>query len=76
MSENYHEEQKRRIERDLASFADPGSVATTGSGRRFTAEWTMRGETRGATFTMSPDSGVTVQIRHHELTCPGLGTRG
>ena len=62
MSENYHEEQKRRIERDLASFADPGSVATTGSGRRFTAEWTMRGEIRGATFTMSPVRGITVQI--------------
>ena len=59
---DYHEEQKRRIERDLASFADPGSVATTGKGRRFTAEWTMRGEDRKATLTMSPDSGVTVHI--------------
>ena len=38
MSGDYHEEQKGRIERDLASFADPGSVATTGNGRRFTAE--------------------------------------
>ena len=62
MSGNYHEEQKRRIERDLASFADPGSVATTGKGRSFTAEWTMRGEDRKATFTMSPDSGATVYI--------------
>ena len=62
MSGNYHEEQKRRIERDLASFADPGSVATTGNGRRFTAEWTMRGESCKATFTMSPDSGATVYI--------------
>ena len=62
MSGNYHEEQKTRIERDLASFADPGSVTTTGKGRSFTAEWTMRGESRKATFTMSPDRGVTVYI--------------
>ena len=50
-----------RIRRDLASFGDPGaSVDVEGSDRRFRAGWTMRGESREATFSVSPDQGVWV----------------
>ena len=45
-----------RIRRDLASFGDPGaSVDVDGSGRSFRAAWTMRGEPREATFSLSLD---------------------
>ena len=57
MLENYH----KRIERDLASFADPGSVEVVPSGRTLYAEWKMRGEPRAATFTFSPDRGISVK---------------
>ena len=60
MHERYYESRKARIESDLASFADPGGVSVSGGKRRFLVEWTMRGESREATFTVSPDSGVTV----------------
>ena len=62
MNEDYHERQKNRIESDLTSFADPGGVKVDGKARRFTAEWTMRGEPREATFTASSDRGVTVNM--------------
>ena len=57
MLESYH----KRIELDLASFADPGSVEVIPSGRTLYAEWKMRGEPREATFTFSSDSGVSVK---------------
>lgn len=60
MHERYYESRRARIESDLASFADPGGVGVSGGKRSFLAEWTMRGESREATFTVSPDSGVTV----------------
>lgn len=50
-----------RIRHDLASFGDPGaSVEVDGSKRQFRAAWTMRGEPREATFSLSPDQGVQV----------------
>lgn len=53
-----------RIRRDLASFGDPGaSVDVDGSGRSFRAAWTMRGEPREATFSLSLDQGVRVAAR-------------
>lgn len=52
-----------RIRRDLASFGDPGaSVDVDGSERRFRATWTMRGEPREATFSLSLDQGVRVTV--------------
>lgn len=50
-----------RIRRDLASFGDPGAkVDVEGSERKFRASWTMRGEPREATFSLSLDQGVRV----------------
>ena len=50
-----------RIRRDLASFGDPGaSVDVDGPERRFRAVWTMHGESREATFSLSRDQGVWV----------------
>ncbi len=59
MLEGY-QETENRIETDLASFADPGSVSVIRSGRTLLAEWKMRGESREATLTVSPDSGIKV----------------
>ena len=59
---------KSRIERDLASFGDPGAtVNVTGSGRRFRAEWTMRGTDREALFSTSLDRGVWVDVGGRHL---------
>ena len=54
---------KNRIEHDLASFADPGTpVSVSGSGRTYRGSWTMRGRDREATFSISRDQGVSVQV--------------
>ena len=60
MVDNYNEMMRGRIESDLTSFADPGGVRLSGSGRRLVAEWTMRGEPREATFTVSQERGIAV----------------
>ena len=65
MATQTHEQSKNRIETDLASFADPGGVRVQGTGRRFFGEWKMRGEPCEATFTVSPERGITV---HHDGT--------
>ena len=58
---DYFDEWNERIRRDLASFGDPGaSVDVDGSARTFRASWTMRGESREATFFVSRDQGVWV----------------
>ena len=58
---DYFEYWNERIRRDLASFGDPGAnVDVEGSARTFRAGWTMRGESREATFSVSPDQGVRV----------------
>ena len=62
MFDNYNEMIRGRIESDLTSFADPGGVRLNVSGRRFVAEWTMRGKPREATFTVSQERGVTVKV--------------
>lgn len=62
MPENLQENRQARIESDLASFADPGGIKVSGAGRRFHAEWRMRGEPREATFTASAERGITVHI--------------
>ena len=50
-----------RIRHDLASFGDPGtSVDVDGTERTFRASWTMRGEPRESTFSVSRDEGVWV----------------
>ncbi len=58
---DYFEYWNERIRRDLASFGDPGaSVEIEGAARTFRAGWTMRGESREATFSVSRDQGVLV----------------
>ena len=58
----FSESWKRRIERDLASFADPGTtVEVTGSGRSFRAAWSLRGTNREALFSVSLEGGVSVR---------------
>ena len=64
MLESYQETAEARIESDLASFADPGSVSVIRSGRTLLAEWKMRGEPREATLTVSPDSGIKVNTEN------------
>ena len=62
MLREYTDYQQRRIERDISSFADPGtSVEVSGSGRRFRATWTMRGVSREAMFSVSLDHGISVK---------------
>lgn len=62
MVPEFNEKTKSRIKSDLASFADPGGVKFEGSGRRFLAEWTMRGESCEATFTVSSDTDISVHL--------------
>ena len=59
---------KDRIQQDLASFSDPGtSVDVAGSGRSFEAAWTVRGDGREGTFSVSLDQGVTVKVGNRHL---------
>ena len=62
MPDEYALDQQQRIERDISSFTDPGTVVdvSPGGGRRFRATWTMRGASREATFTVSLDHGTSV----------------
>lgn len=62
MIRSYHEDVKKRIGTDLASFADPGSVDIGDGSRTFSAEWKMRGEPREGRFNVSEDHGITVHI--------------
>ena len=62
MALDFNEKTRNRIESDLASFADPGGVKFEGSGRRFHAEWVMRGESCEATFTVSSETDIFVHI--------------
>ena len=62
MHETYDADLER-IESDLTSFADPGGVhVISAKGRRFHAEWKMRGKPREATFTVSRDLGVAANV--------------
>lgn len=57
------ESQKKRIERDITSFSDPGTlVEVTAPPRRFVATWTMQGSPREATFLLSPYAGISASI--------------
>lgn len=59
----YFESQRKRIERDLATFSDPGVlVDITGSARHFCASWTMRGSPREADFSLSSYDGIVVSV--------------
>ena len=62
MNEDFYELLKRRIESDLASFADPGGLGLDRNGRSFDAIWEVRGETREARLTASQDRGITVTV--------------
>ena len=61
--DDYFESQQKRIERDLASFADPGTlVEVLGEPRSFDGHWTMRGSCREAHFSQSPAQGIRVSV--------------
>lgn len=58
-----------RIERDLASFSDPGSrVELKETGRDLHAVWRMGGNAREADFQVRPSTGVRVQWNGDNLT--------
>ena len=66
-----YEADRERIQNDLMSFADPGGVDVVSAvGRRFQAEWRMRGQPREATFTVSRDRGVSVHVDGVNLAYP------
>lgn len=62
MLNEYANYQQERIERDISSFADPGTRVDVkpGGGRGFRATWTMRGDSREAMFSVSLDHGISV----------------
>ena len=62
MVEDYYDLLKRRIESDLASFADPGGVSVDRNGRAFDVIWEVRGETCEARLTASQDRGIKVTV--------------
>lgn len=60
---------KSRLETDLSSFSDPGSlVELNETGRGLHAAWRMRGENREADFHISSHEGVHVQWNGDRLT--------
>lgn len=66
--DEYVKDCKDRIERDLASFGDPGTtVEVIRSGRQLGAEWTMRGKKREAMFFISKDRGISVKFGRNQL---------
>ena len=61
MADEY-ESSKNSIERDLASFADPGTrVEISKAGRNFRAAWTARDTHREALFSAAPDGRISVR---------------
>ena len=59
---------KDRIERDLASFGDPGTtVEVSRSGRKLDAVWTMRGKRKEATFSISIYGDISVKFGRDQL---------
>ena len=57
-----HEFSKSWIERDLASFKDPGTtVEVSGAGRNFRAAWTARDRHREALFSFAPNGRISVR---------------
>ena len=67
MYEQFYEDLKKLVERDLASFADPGRIKTTEGKKRFEAEWRMRGKHCQARFRLSKDAGITVFMERHRF---------
>ena len=59
-----HEFSRDSIERDLTSFADPGTtVEVSEAGRNFRAAWTARGTLRDDLFSISSDGSVSVKSK-------------
>ena len=78
MADKY-ESSKNSIERDLASFADPGTeVKISKDGRNFRAAWTARDTPREALFSAAPDGRISVRTGdgnlpyHSFIAGPGL----
>lgn len=65
----FHSWWKSRLEMDLSSFSDPGSlVDLTDTGNGLRAAWRMRGADREADFHISPHDGVHVEWNGGALT--------
>ena len=63
------ESQIERIERDLATFSDPGTLdVVPGTRRKFHATWMMKGSPREADFSLSSHAGITVAADGHKQT--------
>lgn len=59
---------KDRIEYDLGSFIDPGTIVSVDSaGRNLRVQWTMHGADQEALFSTSPDRGVSVKVNGNSL---------
>lgn len=67
------ESLKKRIERDLASFSDPGTlVEVTEPTRRFVATWIMKGRPQEATFSLSLHEGISVSTNGKKQNYAGF----
>ena len=58
------EHQKQLIRRDLASFADPGTISLDEDSRSVLATWRIRGRGYEATFYCRGTSGIQVDTGH------------
>lgn len=59
---------RTRLQEDLSSFSDPGSlVELKDAGRDLHVSWRMRGKDRAADFTISPHAGVRVKWNGEDL---------
>ena len=67
MTTGFYESTASRIEGDLATFADPGSVSLAVDRRTLLAEWKIRGEKLEGVFNISHDLGISVTIDHKKL---------
>lgn len=66
---DFYESWRLRIQRDLSSFSDPGTLVTAVlDGRTVSADWVSRSVTREATFSISLDQGVTVNVNQNRLS--------
>ena len=65
---DFYESWRFRIQRDLSSFSDPGTLVSASlDGRTVLAEWISRGKNQEATFAISLDQGVTVTANRTRL---------
>lgn len=68
MADEYESSKRSSIERDLASFADPGTtVEVSEAGRNFRAAWTAQDARREVLFSVAPDGCISARIDNRNL---------